>query len=569
MKKQTLRLGEILLREGILTPDQLDKALKAQQKSKGEFLGSALVRLGFITEKNLAAALSSQLNIPYLARENWRLNVSQLRSLIQLIPEAFARKNVVVPLSQNGRSLTVAMVDPTDIVVLDNLRKVTGCEIDAIIATKSDIEAGMDQIYGEGGQLKSVIAASYQGEEAEAEQQKAGELAAGDAEKGPVIQLVNLLVQQAVKSRASDIHIEPLDKSISIRFRIDGVLHTIPPPDRSMLSALISRIKILSKLDIAEKRLPQDGSFSSNVDSHTIDFRVSTIPTIYGEKVVLRILDRSAVQLDLQKLGFEKSDLEAFQKTIHNPYGLVLITGPTGSGKTTTLYSALNEIRGEHLNITTIEDPVEYQMSGINQVEARPSIGLTFAAGLRAFLRQDPDVMLVGEIRDLETCQICVRAALTGHLVFSTIHTNDASSTVNRLADIGLEPFMVASSLSMIVAQRLLRKLCGKCKEATNIPKTSALIKEYKLNASTTIYKAVGCETCSKTGYSGRMAVYEIMPVSEKLKEMITNKASVSELKVEARKAGMATLAESGLKKVLSGDTSLEEVLRVILTDTA
>lgn len=569
MKKQTLRLGEILLREGILTADQLDKALKAQQKNKGEFLGSVLIQLGLITEKNLATALSNQLGIPYVAKENWRINASQVRALTQLVPESFARKNYALPLSQNGRSLTVAMVDPTDVMILDNLRKVTGCEIDAIIATKSDIESGMDGIYGEGGQLKSVIAASYEGEEAEAEQQKARESSAADAEKGPVIQLANLLIQQAVKSRASDIHIEPLDKGISIRFRVDGVLHAIAPPDRSMFSPLISRIKILSKLDIAEKRLPQDGSFSATVDNHIIDFRVSTIPTIYGEKVVLRILDRSAVKLDLEKLGFEKNDLETFRQTIRKPYGLILITGPTGSGKTTTLYSALNEIKGEHLNVTTIEDPVEYQMPGINQVEAKPSIGLTFAAGLRSFLRQDPDAMLVGEIRDLETCQICVRAALTGHLVFSTIHTNDSATTVNRLVDIGVEQFMVASSLSMIVAQRLLRKLCGKCKEATSIPKTSALIKEYKLNTSATVYKPVGCEACGKTGFSGRMAVYEIMSITEKLKEMITGKASALEIKTEARKTGMTTLAESALKKVLSGETSFEEVLRVILTDAS
>ena len=566
MKKQNLRLGDILVEKGLLNREQLDKALKAQQKEKGEFLGAVLIRLGFVRESDMALALSEQLNIPLISQEDFRANAAQVKTLVSLIPEAFARKHGVIPFSKNAAGLTVALTDPTDVVLLDNLRKITQLSIERVIATKSDIEKSILDFYGEGSLLRSVISATYDDKAplAEKEETYSSDRLTAEAEAAPVIQLLDLLIQQAVRSRVSDIHIEPFAKKFHIRFRKDGVLQSIPPPDRSMLLPLISRIKILSKLDIAEKRLPQDGSFNSVIDSRAIDFRVSTIPTIYGEKVVLRILDREAVSLDLKDLGFEPKELEIFKKAIHRPSGLILVTGPTGSGKTTTLYSALNELRDAAVNITTIEDPVEYQITDINQVQAKAAIGLTFAAGLRAFLRQDPDILFVGEIRDLETAQICIRAALTGHMVFSTIHTNDAVSTVNRLVDIGIEPYLVASSLTLIVAQRLLRKLCPKCKEAYT-PAVSPVPKNINLGKSATFYRAKGCEACARTGYSGRMAVYEFLPLTAELQEMIIQKSPTSQLRTEARKSGMKTLEENCYQKLAAGETTIEEILRVVV----
>ncbi len=568
MKKQNLFLGDLLIEKGLLTREQLEKALKSQQKDKGDFLGAVLVRLGFVDEAALALTLSHQLNIPFISKEAFKDKAPEIKSLIGLIPESFARKHAVLPLSKNSKVLTVALADPTDIVLLDNLRKLTKLNIEPVIAAKSDIERSIADCYGEGSLLQSAIDASYDGsaQSVEKEESLSRDKLAAEAEAAPVIQLTNLLIEQAVRSRSSDIHIEPSQKSFVIRLRKDGVLQPIPPPDRSMLLPLTSRIKILPKLDIAERRLPQDGSFSFLLDNRSIDLRVSTIPTIYGEKVVLRILDREAVALDLNALGFSPKDLEVFRGIIRRPSGLVLVTGPTGSGKTTTLYSALSELRSNTVNITTIEDPVEYKIAGINQVQAKPAIGLTFAAGLRSFLRQDPDIIFVGEVRDLETAQICIRAALTGHMVFSSIHTNDAASTVNRLVDIGIEPYLVASSLSLIVAQRLLRKLCPKCKESY-APQASSLPKNFSANKSATIYKAAGCEACGKTGYAGRMAIYEILPVSDAVRELVTQKASMVQIQAEARKTGMKTLEESCYQKVLQGETSLEEILRVVVAD--
>jgi type II secretory ATPase GspE/PulE/Tfp pilus assembly ATPase PilB-like protein len=487
------------------------------------------------------------------------------------MPEELARKYAVVPVSLHNNSLTIASADPTNFVAIDNLVKITGHDIRQIVATRSDIESCIAELYGEGGMLKSAIEASYKTDgkpvrRAEAADKLSLDIGSDDAEKAPVVKLTDLLIRQAVKMKASDIHIEPFSDKLTIRFRVDGILQEIPPPDKSMMLPLISRIKILSKLDISEKRLPQDGSFSASIENRVIDFRVSTIPTIHGEKAVLRILDKSAVSLNLDTLGFEAKELEIFRKIIRKPYGMILITGPTGSGKTTTLYSALNEIKGGDKNIITIEDPVEYQMSGINQVQAKPGIGLTFAAGLRSFLRQDPDVMLVGETRDLETAQICVRAALTGHLVFSTIHTNDAPTTINRLVDIGVEPYVVASSLLMVVAQRLLRKLCPKCKEPFE-PPAGILPKGW--TGKGTFFKPKGCDACSRIGYSGRVAIYEIMGMNEKLSELVTRRVSTQELREAARDGGMSTLEDSGFRKAAAGLTSIEEVMRLTLTNIA
>lgn len=563
--KQHIKLGEILVQDKIITQEQLLEALEEQKKNPNEALGSVLVRMGFVSDKNVASILARQLHILYAAKDKGLLRPFPDQNLDKIIPEEFARRNCLMPISLHANTLTVVFSDPLDIVLLDNLHKMTGYRINRLISTKSEIEQAISEFYGEGGMLKSAIDASYVSIEPRKEdlfERLTLDDLVASAEKAPVVKLTDLLLRQAIKNRASDIHIEPFDEKLSIRFRIDGVLQEIPPPEKSMLLPLVSRIKILCKMDIAEKRLPQDGSFSATIDKKQIDFRVSTIPTVHGEKVVLRILDRHKLSLNLSNLGFEKEELENFRKIIRKPYGMVLLTGPTGSGKTTTLYSALNEIKGVDKNIITIEDPVEYQITGINQVQVKPAIGLTFAAGLRAFLRQDPDVMLVGEIRDLETAQICVRAALTGHLVFSSLHTNDAPSAVARLADIGIESFYVASSLLMVVAQRLLRKLCPKCKEATDQIPPFLMKKRPDLK---TIYKPKGCEHCAKTGYMGRFAVYEIMVINEEIQRLTLQRAGTVELREAARKTGMATLEESAYYRIASGDTSLEEVMRVTL----
>ncbi len=566
MAKPYFKLGQLLINEGLLTQAQLDKAIELQKKSPGQSLGQILVKSGVITENDLVPILSKQLDIPYASEESGLLKPADDPELIKILPEAFARKHQTLPLHRNLNYLTVAVTDPMDLMLLDNLRKVTGYNIRAVIATSASLERAIDKCYGEGGLLKSAIAESYRDVDPAADKKLGEDVLLGDmvktAEKTPVIQLTDLILQQAAKDRASDIHIEPFADKISLRFRIDGVLHEISPPNRNLMVPLISRLKILSRMDIAEKRLPQDGSFNAVVGGHNIDFRVSTIPTIYGEKMVLRILDKSAMNLDLGKVGFEKEELGFYREAIHKPYGLILITGPTGSGKTTTLYAALNELNGTDKNIVTIEDPVEYKIPGINQVQVKQTIGLNFASALRSFLRQDPDVILVGETRDVETAQICVRAALTGHLVFTTLHTNDAPSSINRLIDIGVEPFFVSSSILLVVAQRLVRRLCDQCKEAYkpagNLPKN--------FHAPTgVIYRPKGCEQCAKTGYRGRIAIFEIMRINERIQELISQKASMMLIRMEARKAGMVSLEENGYRKVAAGFTSLEEIIRVTM----
>ncbi len=567
----TSKLTEILVREQLITQDQLSKALETQKRNPEQQIGAILVKLGAISDKDLALALSKTLNINYAAHDSDLLTPALDQNLNQLVAEEFCRKNYVLPLFRHANALTVAMADPTNVAVLDNLRLITGCYIHRLVASYSDIETNIGVLFGKGGsQLKSVVEASYKDRTLDTVVKKENtdsklslDNLLASAEKAPVINLTDLLILQAVKDRASDIHIEPFEDHLSIRLRIDGVLYEMPPPDKSMMLPLISRLKIISKMDISEKRLPQDGSFSASIEGRDIDFRVSTIPTVHGEKMVLRILDKRVTSMSLEKMGMDKGELEKFRNFIHKPYGLILVTGPTGSGKTTTLYSIIADLKGTDKNIITIEDPVEYQIAGINQVNVKSQIGLTFATALRAFLRQDPDVMLVGEIRDLETAQICVRAALTGHMVFSTLHTNDAPSTIQRLMDIGVEPFFVSSSLQMIVAQRLIRRLCEKCKEAYK-PTASQLPVNFKMT-SATLYKAKGCDSCSKTGYAGRAPLFEILFVTDKIQEMSLKKTSVAEIREEARKNGMRTIEESGFQKINEGITSIEEVLRLTM----
>jgi type IV pilus assembly protein PilB len=563
-----LKLGEILSKRGLVTKDQLQKAIDLQ-KQEGLRIGEALVKLGSISEENLIEALGKQLSIPYATKSSGLLTPAAEQGLEELIPRDFAQKNLVLPLSRNLNSLTCAVFDPLDLILIDNIKKMTGCEINLVIATKTDILRAIEEFYSKGSLLGEAVKDSYhidrmiiEDEDRDEEELSLDKLIA-KAEEAPVVKLVDLIIRQAIDERASDIHIEPFPERISLRYRIDGVLYEIPPPAKHLHLPIVSRIKILSKLDIAEKRLPQDGAFIVKLEDRIVDLRVSSIPTIYGEKVVIRILDRGLAPLDLVKLGFEPKQLENFKKAVYSPYGLVFLTGPTGCGKTTTLYAALKEIMDPRKNIITIEEPVEYRIDGINQVQAKPEIGLTFAAALRSFLRQDPDIMLVGEVRDLETAQICVRAALTGHLVLSTLHTNDAPSAVTRLIDIGVESYLLMPSLLCVVAQRLIRKLCNKCKEAYE-PKQSDL-GSIKFSGNQPIYKAKGCPECNQIGYRGRLAICEVMMINDDIKNLIHNKADYGKIREVAKKAGMTSLFDSGLKKVEAGLTSLEEVLSVTL----
>jgi len=558
-----LKVGEILVKEGILSQEQLDKAIETQNKEGGR-IGEVLIKLGLVTEQDIVAALGQQLGIPYVTSGSDLLKPATDKQLDLLIPKDFALKNLVVPLSKNMNSLTCAVFDPLDIILIDNIRKMTGCDLNLVVATKSDIENAIEGFYGKRDLLKKAVKESYNINEAlveevvSSEEELSIDKLIARAEEAPVVKLVDLILKQAIDERASDIHIEPFKDRISLRYRIDGVLHEIPPPAKHLHLPMISRIKIVSKLDIAEKRLPQDGSFSVRLKDRNIDLRVSVIPTIYGEKVVMRILDKMRVQLDLTKLGFNKKQLEEVRKAIYSPYGLIFLTGPTGSGKTTTLYSILNEIKSPKLNIVTIEDPVEFHLDVINQVQIKPEIGLTFASALRSFLRQDPDVMMVGEVRDLETAQICVRSALTGHLVLSTLHTNDAPSAITRLIDIGIEPYLLMPSLILVVAQRLLRLLCPHCKEPHE---PSADEKETLNLGKDLIYKAKGCDKCNHVGYSGRICVSEALIVNDEIRRLIVEKAESQKIMDIARKNGMLTLADSALEKVRDGLTSLEEAL--------
>ena len=572
-----LKLGEILLQQKFITADQLDKAIQYQKKEKGR-IGEILIKLGFITEENMAMALGTQLGISYFSSEDPQsLKPKKDQELEKLIPGDFCKKNSVLPLSRNMNSLTCAVVDPLDLLLMDNLRRMTGCDINLVIATPTALHKAINDFYfsesksdGKTSMLDQAVERSYEHKSDDAilsspkEMTTSAELSLdkliAKAGEAPVIKLVDLIIRQAIDVRASDIHIEPFEKKIHLRYRIDGSLYNIPPPAPHLHLPIVSRIKILAKLDIAEKRLPQDGAISAKLEDRTVDIRISTIPTVWGEKVVMRILDKAAVPLELASLGFDAKQVDIMRKALTKPYGLFFVTGPTGSGKSTTLYSALSETIDPTKNIITVEDPVEYKIEGINQVAVKPEIGLTFATALKAFLRQDPDIMMVGEVRDLETASICVRAALTGHFVLSTLHTNDATSAITRLIDIGIPHYLLTPSLVMILAQRLARRLCSKCKEPYEpIAEQHGGIK-FK---SDLIYRAKGCEACNNTGYKGRVVVAEVLSVDEIMRGLISKNASYNEIKDAARKNGMLTIFESGLKMVDSGITSFDEVCSV------
>ncbi|MBF0384668.1 MAG: Flp pilus assembly complex ATPase component TadA [Candidatus Omnitrophica bacterium] len=572
------RLGEVLIKEGLITEKQLNNAIEFQKKEKGR-IGEILIKLGFITEENMISALGSQLNIPYYSSENAELLKPQPdQKLDKLIPSDFATKNIVLPLSKNMNSITCAVNDPLDLMMIDNLKRLTSCEINLVIATKAAIQKAINNFYFANkkedlagtSMLDQAVESSYAQKSIDQmitstkEKHEATELSldkliekAGEA---PVIKLVDLIIRQAIDERASDIHIEPFDNKINLRYRIDGHLYEIPPPAPHLHLPIVSRIKILSKLDIAEKRLPQDGAIVAKLEDRTVDLRISTIPTVWGEKVVMRILDKAAVPLELSQLGFDAKQIDTIRKSLSSPYGLFYVTGPTGSGKSTTLYAAVSETKDPSKNILTVEDPVEYKLDGINQVAIKPDIGLTFAAALRAFLRQDPDIIMVGETRDIETASICVRAALTGHFVLSTLHTNDAASAITRLIDIGIPNYLLTPSLTMILAQRLARRLCSKCKEPYEPSAEQHGGIKFK---SDLIYRSKGCDLCKNTGYKGRIVVSEVLCIDDEIKSILSRNGSYTEIKDCARKNGMLTIFEAGVKLVEEGITSFEEVCRV------
>ena len=573
------KLGEILVANSLITAKQLEEALEYQKKT-GLKLGQILLEKKYITEKQLLEFLSKQFSIRFV--EISKIEISP--EIIKIVPEAIARRYTLIPIEKNDNIISVAMVDPLNIVVLDELKLMTGYNIEPVFALEDDILSAIDKYYGTTSSqqaLDEIIKKNTSDEDSsnisvvEKKDDEGIVSLENQAESGPIIKMVNIIISSAIKSRASDIHIEPSYKDTKVRFRIDGVLHVQQTIPKKFHNAIVSRIKIMSNLDISERRIPQDGRIKIKLSEKEIDLRVSVLPTIFGEKVVMRILDSSGLKLRLEELGFEPENLAIFSKCIKAPHGINLITGPTGSGKSTTLYSALSTLNSPDVNISTIEDPVEYHLDGINQVNVNPDVGLTFASGLRAFLRQDPDIIMVGEIRDFETMSIAINAAMTGHLVFSTLHTNDAAGAITRIGMMGIEPFLTSSTLLMVVAQRLVRTICKYCKEAYEVDPnliiklgaSQTLIEPNIKNGKLVIYKGRGCDKCFGTGYKGRIGIHEILEVTDPIRELIVDKAPSTKIKEVARKHGMITLRESALRKLMDGITTVEEVIRVTGSD--
>ncbi len=563
------RLGEILVANNLITREHLAKSLEEQKESGGQLkLGTILIKNGYISEQDLTSFLSKQYGVP-------SINLSELevdQAVIKIIPAEVAQKYQIIPVNRAGSTLIVAMSDPSNIFAVDDIKFMTGYNVEVVVASEAAIKASIDKFYDQSASLADVMSDldmedfEVIGDDEDVDVSSL-ERATEDA---PVVKLVNLILTDAIKKKASDIHIEPYERTFRVRYRIDGVLYEVMKPPLKLKNAITSRIKIMAELDIAERRLPQDGRIKIKLGGgKDMDYRVSVLPTLFGEKIVMRLLDKSNLQLDMTKLGYEPDALERFQKEIHKPFGMCLVTGPTGSGKTVSLYSALSELNKTTENISTAEDPVEFNFAGINQVQMHEDIGLNFAAALRSFLRQDPDIIMIGEIRDFETAEIGVKAALTGHLVLSTLHTNDAPSTINRLLNMGIEPFLVASAVNLITAQRLARRNCGECKVVEDIP-VKALIDAgvpEEEAASYVCYKGAGCPVCNGTGYKGRVGFYQVMPMLEPLRELILNGANTAEIKRESMRLGIKTMRQSGLTKLKEGVTSLEEVLRVTVSD--
>ena len=576
-----VRIGELLLKEKRITPAQLQEAL-AYQKQHGGKLGFNLVALGYVKDEEITALLSKQYGVPSINLAQFDIDPT----VIKLVPAETAQKYQIVPLSRSGATLTIAMTDPTNVFAMDDIKFMTGYNVEPVVASEVAVVEAIARYYGAGkapveedkGASSLELASKMLDELPQVAEegvevlQELEEIDVTSLERqggeAPVIRLVNVILMSAISKGASDIHIEPYEKEFRVRFRIDGILYNVMVPPLKYRDAITSRLKIMSKLDIAEKRLPQDGRikirFSDNGKSKEIDFRVSCLPTLFGEKIVLRLLDKDKLMLDMTKLGFESESLAKFETAILKPWGMVLVTGPTGSGKTNTLYSSISRINTSETNIMTAEDPVEFNMVGVNQVQIRENIGLNFAAALRAFLRQDPNIILVGEIRDFETAEIAVKAALTGHLVLSTLHTNDAPSTVNRLMNMGIEPFLVASSVNLIAAQRLVRRVCAACKTDHPLPLQALVEAGFDPDEAASVVpkKGTGCDKCNNTGYKGRVGLYEVMEISEELRELVLVGASALELRRKAVEEGMLTLRQSGLRKVKDGHTTIEEVAR-------
>ena len=561
----TDRIGELLVREGLITQDQLAKAL-ADARSNGHRIGYSLITLGFVSEAELTRMLARQYRVPAIDLDRVKVDPR----IIKLVPAELALKHLVLPLRRVGRMLTVAMANPADSRAIEDLRFVTRFDIEPVIVGEFTLRKHLEKYYETGGdeRLNDLLSEIEETEDVEVLEEKEEEISVAalqaQIEEAPVVKLINGILTDAVLRGASDIHIEPYEKEIRVRYRIDGALTEIMKPPMRLKAALTSRIKIMANLNIAERRVPQDGRIKLKIKNKVVDFRVSTLPVIFGEKIVLRILDKGNLTLDLEKFGMEPKAKDDFMPAIMNPYGMVLVTGPTGSGKTTTLYSALSRINTEDVNIMTAEDPVEYNLHGINQVQVRNEIGMTFAAALKAFLRQDPNIIMVGEIRDLETGGIAIKAALTGHLVLSTLHTNDAPSTVTRLLDMGLEPFNVAAALNLVTAQRLVRRICPSCKVETTYPPEYLEAAHITPEQAATMkfYKGQGCDACNGSGYKGRQGLYEVMAMTPALRRLIMNNASTDELRAQALADGMLTLRMDGLLKVGRGITTLEEVIK-------
>ena len=562
------RLGELLVREKLITHDQLKKAIEEQRASGGR-LGYNLAKLGYIQEKDLTGFLSKQYGIPAVD-----LNTTEIDpEVIKLIPENVSNKYQVIPISRTGSTLVMAMADPSNIFAIDDIKFLTGYNVESVVASEAAIKSAIEKYYAAAEMELGDVLTEFDESEMEILHEEE-EVDVADLKKAvedaPVVKLVNIILTDAIKRGASDIHVEPYEKSFRVRYRVDGVLAEVMKPPFKLKNAIVSRLKIMSNLDIAERRLPQDGRIKMKLGKDKeMDYRVSVLPTLFGEKVVLRLLDKSNLQLDMTKLGFEEKALKDFKDAIEKPWGMVLVTGPTGSGKTTTLYSALSELNQITDNISTAEDPVEFNLAGINQVQMHEAIGLNFASALRSFLRQDPDIIMVGEIRDFETAEIAVKAALTGHLVLSTLHTNDAPSTVNRLLNMGIEPFLIASATNLILAQRLARKICKDCKEEVHMPVQGLIDIGIPPEEAKTFkcFHGKGCATCGGTGYKGRIALYEVMALTDTLKELVLNGASSAELKRGAIKEGMKSLRMSGITKIKEGVTTIEEVVRATMAD--
>ncbi|MBF0499126.1 MAG: type IV-A pilus assembly ATPase PilB [Candidatus Riflebacteria bacterium] len=567
-----MRLGDALIQEGLINEEQLQQALALQKKS-GKRLGAVLVEMHLVTEHDIVQILSKQLKIPFIDLSNYMIDPI----IAKLVPEHIAKRHMLIPINKVGNKLTVAMVDPLNIIAIDDIQLMTGLMVKPVVATQTDINKALQDAYGAVAQQDKLMGELDDIGKAEAgadDLDQLGELGENDA---PIIRLCNLVLTQAVQNGVSDIHIEPFEKELRIRYRQDGVLFNAMQPPKKATAAITSRIKIMSSLNIAEKRLPQDGRIKIKVNQRSVDFRVSVLPVIWGEKIVMRILDQTSLRVNLEDLGFEPETLRRFKAGITSPYGIALVTGPTGSGKTTTLYSALTSLNTIDRNCMTAEDPVEYMLHGVNQVQCKPEIGLTFAAALRSFLRQDPNIIMVGEIRDFETAEIAIKASMTGHLVLSTLHTNDAPGTIGRIINMGIEPFMVTTSVLLVQAQRLVRKICKECKfeikpRAEQIAQfgiTPEMLRRLELphinEKNMFFYKGKGCETCNNGGMKGRVGVYEVMIMTERLRDIILNGGSTDDIRKQAVDDGMLSLRESALRKCLIGMTTLEEVVRVTM----